>query len=151
MTADKYRVRALAESDLEEWFKLRTMLWDASSGDDHKAEILDIMEHPDTQLVVVAELDTGDLAGFLEASIRSFVEDCHSDHVGFLEGWFVQHKYRKMGIGRALVGAAELWARSKGCVEMASDTEIGNESGIAAHESLGYLETSRLVHLRKDL
>lgn len=147
----KYSVRALQDSDLEEWFRLRTLLWDASSDTEHQAEMLDIMEHPDTQLVLVAELSTGGLAGFLEASIRPFVEDCHSDQVGYLEGWFVEPDLRRMGIGSALVKAAEKWARGKGCIEMASDAEIGNEASVLAHSRLGYEETSRLVHLRKDL
>ena len=56
-----------------------------------------------------------------------------------------------MGIGRELVRQAEAWAREKGCTEMASDAEIGNEGSLAAHLNLGYSETSRLVHLRKDL
>jgi aminoglycoside 6'-N-acetyltransferase I len=147
----QYSVRALQESDLEEWFRLRMLLWDASIDTEHQAEMLDIMEHPDTQLVLVAELNTGGLAGFLEASIRPFVEDCHSDHVGYLEGWFVMPNFRRRGIGSELVKAAEKWARSKGCIEMASDAEIDNESSILAHSRLGYEETSRLVHLRKDL
>ena len=147
----KYTVRVLREDDLEEWYGLRTLLWDASDDNEHQAEMLDIMEHADSQLVLVAELSTTGLAGFLEASIRPFVEDCHSDHVGYLEGWFVRPEFRRMGIGRSLVRAAEKWARSKGCIEMASDAEIGNESSVAAHAHLGYEETSRLVHLRKEL
>jgi aminoglycoside 6'-N-acetyltransferase I len=147
----KYSVRPLQESDLEEWFRLRTLLWDATDENEHKAEIIDIMEHPDSQLVLVAELNTGGLAGFLEASIRPFVEDCHSDNVGYLEGWYVASEFRRMGIGANLVRTAEKWAKSKGCIEMASDAEIGNESSVAAHTQLGYQETSRLVHLRKDL
>src|SRR5215470_3380398 len=147
----EYRVRPLEESDLPEWFRLRKLLWDATDESEHKAEMLDIMEHSDTQLVLVAELKEGGLAGFLEAGIRPFAEDCHSDHVGYLEGWLVEPKFRRQGIGRALVGSAERWARSKGCVEMASDAEVGNETSISAHSNLGYEETSRLVHLRKDL
>jgi hypothetical protein len=34
---------------------------------------------------------------------------------------------------------------------MASDAEIGNDASLAAHGQLGYVETSRLVHLRKIL
>jgi hypothetical protein len=34
---------------------------------------------------------------------------------------------------------------------MASDAEIGNDLSLAAHLNLGYNETSRLVHLRKEL
>ena len=89
--------------------------------------MLDIYEHTDSQLVLVAETDDGKLVGFLEASIRPFVEDCHTDHVGYLEGWFVEPDYRRYGIGRDLVRSAESWARNKGCTEMASDSEIGND------------------------
>jgi aminoglycoside 6'-N-acetyltransferase I len=151
MTEQNYRVRAVTANDASEWFRLRKLLWDESSDEEHRAEMLDIYEHQETQLVLVAETDAGRLIGFLEASIRPFVEDCHSDHVGYLEGWFVEPQYRKHGIGRTLVRAAENWARGKGCTEMASDAEIGNDLSLKAHQTLGYEETSRLVHLRKDL
>ena len=101
--------------------------------------------------MLVAASDDGQLIGFLEASIRPFVEDCHTDHVGYLEGWFVEPEHRQTGVGRELVRNAENWARQKGCTEMASDAEIGNESSLSAHTRLGYEVTSRLVHLRKEL
>jgi len=151
MTEQNYRVREVTANDAAEWFRLRKFLWDESSDDEHRMEMLDIYEHNETQLVLVAETDGGRLVGFLEASIRPFVEDCHTDHVGYLEGWFVEEKYRKLGIGRKLVKTAENWARLKGCAEMASDSEIGNDTSLQAHQNLGYQETSRLVHLRKDL
>ena len=144
-------MRPIAEVDLSEWFRLRRKLWDATTDEDHKAEMLDIVDHPDTQLVAVAESGNGKLAGFLEASIRPFVEDCETDHVGYLEGWFVDPEFRRHGVGRMLVSLAEEWARSRGCTEMASDAEFGNEMSLAAHTRLGYQETSRLVHLRKEL
>jgi aminoglycoside 6'-N-acetyltransferase I len=151
MTSPQLFVRPIAEKDLSEWFRLRQKLWDATSEDDHKAEMLDILDHTETQLVVVADAGDGKLAGFMEASIRPFVEDCESDNVGYLEGWFVDPEYRRRGLGRALVTAAEEWARGKGATEMASDAEIGNDQSLTAHTRLGYEETSRLVHLRKEL
>jgi aminoglycoside 6'-N-acetyltransferase I len=151
MEAAEFIIRPLEEDDLEEWFRLRRLLWDATGDEDHKSEMLEILEHPDTQLVLVAQGNNGRLAGFLEASIRPFVEDCESDHVGYLEGWYVDESDRRRGLGRALVEAAESWARSRGCTEMASDAEIGNERSLTAHTRLGYQETSRLVHLRKEL
>ncbi len=143
-------IRPLNETDLNEWLRLRKILWDRTPEDDHQAEMVDIVEHPDSQQVFVAEHD-GRLVGFLEVSIRPFVEDCLSDNVGYLEGWFVEAEFRNQGIGRELVASAENWARQKGLIEMASDAEIGNETSLAAHRSLGYAETSRLVHLRKEL
>lgn len=151
MADPQYRVRPLTESDLADWFRLRKLLWDGTGEDEHQAEMLDIMEHADSQLVLVAELKSGGLIGFLEASIRPYVEDCHSDHVGYLEGWYVDVELRRQGVGSSLVREAERWARGKNCVEMASDAEIGNMGSVEAHARLGYEETSRLVHLRKDL
>ncbi len=151
MTEKNFRVRPLDEKDINEWFRLRKLLWEGSSDEEHKSEMLDIYEHAETQLVLVAETDDKKLVGFLEASIRPFVEDCRSDHVGYLEGWFVEPEFRRRGIGGKLVKIAEDWARQKECEEMASDAEIGNDSSLEAHLKLGYEETSRLVHLRKDL
>lgn len=61
-----------------------------------------------------------------------------------------RHSRRGPG-ARALVAAAEAWARSRGCREMASDAEITNELSHRAHGALGYQETGRLVVFRKDL
>lgn len=151
MNPEQVTVRPLRETDLDDWFRLRKMLWDETRDADHKSEMIDILDHHETQLVLLADAGGRRLVGFLEASIRPFVEDCDTDHVGYLEGWFVEPEFRKSGIGRKLVRQAEAWAREKGCTEMASDAEIGNDSSLAAHLNLGYKETSRLVHLRKDL
>ena len=151
MTEQNYRVRPIAEDDVSEWLRLRKLLWDELTDAEHKIEMMDIYEHTDSQLVLVAETDGERLIGFLEASIRPFVEDCETDNVGYLEGWFVEEGYRKQGIGGTLVEAAENWARDKDCEEMASDAEVGNELSLTAHQKLGYEETSRLVHLRKIL
>jgi aminoglycoside 6'-N-acetyltransferase I len=151
MTSQNFSIRILKESDIDEWFRLRTLLWDEASGDEHKAEMSDILHHPDTQLVLIAETYEGDLIGFLEASIRPFVEDCHSENVGYLEGWYVEAKFRQFGVGKLLVQNAESWAKAHGCEEMASDSEIGNDLSVIAHGKLGYIEMSRLIHWRKEL
>lgn len=151
MSEQNFVIRRVGENDLNEWFRLRKLLWDESSDEEHKAEMLDIYEHTETQLVLIAETAGGKLAGFLEASIRPFVEDCHTDHVGYLEGWFVEPEFRMHGIGTKLVRTAEKWARQRGCTEMASDSEMGNSLSLQAHLKLGYGISSKLIHLRKDL
>lgn len=150
MSELQFKIRRIEQNDLEEWLRLRKLLWDEIPDEEHRAEMIDIYEHTDTQLVLVADVG-GKLAGFLEASIRPFVEDCHTDHVGYLEGWFVEPEFRRHGIGGSLVRNAESWAHHKGCTEMASDAEVGNDLSLKSHLSLGYEESSRLVHLRKDL
>lgn len=151
MENPQYTIRRLEESDLNEWFGLRKLLWDQTDDEDHKLEMLQIIEHPDMQMVFIAERGNGGLAGFVEVSVRPFAEDCATENVGYLEGWFVKENLRRQGIGGALVRQAENWAREKGCSEMASDAEIGNETSLSSHLRLGYEESSRLIHLRKDL
>jgi aminoglycoside 6'-N-acetyltransferase I len=151
MAEKNFRIRRVEEKDFLEWLQLRRLLWDELTDEEHREEMLDIFSHPETQLVLVAEMENRRLVGFLEASIRPFVEDCQTDHVGYLEGWFVEAEFRRGGVGGELVRAAEKWARTRGCVEMASDSEIGNDLSVEAHLHLGYTETSRLVHWRKEL
>jgi aminoglycoside 6'-N-acetyltransferase I len=78
-------------------------------------------------MLFVAQSDTGELLGFLEAGLRSFAEGCEPwQPVGYVEGWYVAERYRKQGIGGKLLEAAEEWARRQGCVEMASDALLHN-------------------------
>ncbi|MEW6211337.1 MAG: aminoglycoside 6'-N-acetyltransferase [Acidobacteriota bacterium] len=143
-------IRAVTKDDLEEWIGLRGSLWPECSEEEHRAEIEDYFNHTDKLQTFVAQ-ESGRLVGFLEASLRPFVEDCLSQQVGYIEGWYVDLDHRLKGVGAMLVRAAEEWARSKGCGEMASDCEITNEVSLAAHLRLRYEETSRLIHFRKNL
>jgi aminoglycoside 6'-N-acetyltransferase I len=68
-----------------------------------------------------------------------------------VEGWFVIEAWRKQGVGRALIRAAENWAKEQGCSEMASDTWIDNELSQLAHEALGFEVVDRCVNYRKPL
>jgi len=52
---------------------------------------------------------------------------------------------------RWLLRAAEDWARSQGCIEMASDTAIDNQVSQRAHEALGFEVAERSVLYPKTL
>jgi aminoglycoside 6'-N-acetyltransferase I len=93
----------------------------------------------------------GQPIGFAELSTRSHADGCDSDAVAYLEGWFVESSFRRKGAGRALVNAAEQWARNQGCTEFASDTEIDNGASAGAHKALGFVEVSRLISFRKEI
>jgi hypothetical protein len=81
--------------------------------------------------------------------VRACAEDCDTRPVGYVEGWFVDPDVRRQGVGRALVAAAEHWAATQGCHEMASDAAITNQVSIDAQKALGFEESSRAVHFRK--
>ena len=63
----------------------------------------------------------------------------------------MQPSYRRSGVGRQLIEAAEHWATSRGCTEMGSDVELWNEVSQMAHHALGYSEATRLVCYAKKL
>jgi len=101
--------------------------------------------------VLLAFDDGGGPVGFAELSIRYHAEGCVTDRVAYLEGWYVEPHARRAGVGRALVAAAERWARAQGCTEFASDALIRNRVSAAAHRALGFEETARIRCFRKAL
>jgi aminoglycoside 6'-N-acetyltransferase I len=104
------------------------------------------------KLVDVAAAGGTTLIGFVEVGLRSHADGCDTAHaVGFIEGWYVLETWRRRGVGGQLVAAAEQWARTQGCTEMASDTWIDGDVSQRAHEALGYEVVDRCVHLRKRL
>jgi aminoglycoside 6'-N-acetyltransferase I len=63
----------------------------------------------------------------------------------------VELAMRGRGVGRALIDAAETHAHASGHREIASDAELENAGGIAAHGAVGYEEVERTVCFRKSL
>jgi aminoglycoside 6'-N-acetyltransferase I len=131
------------------------MLWPEASADVHRRELEQVFADRAPALptaIFVAEDGNQRLVGFLETGLRSHADGCDpSRAVGFIEGGYVEEGYRRRGIGKSLVTAAEEWARSQGCREMASDTLIDNQSSQKAHQALGYAIVDRCVHYRKSL
>jgi aminoglycoside 6'-N-acetyltransferase I len=143
-------IREIARSDRASWARLRSALWPGALSD-HEAETRKHFENPATVPVVfVAEADER-VVGFLELDRRKYAPGCSSSPVPFIEGWYVEPGLQRQGIGRALVEAAEQWARAAGHHEIASDAELENADGIAAHRALGYHEVERIVCFRRSL
>ena len=104
----------------------------------------------DYQIFVVERAD-GSLAGFVEVGSRPYADGCDTSPVGYVEAWYVDPDVRRSGLGRALLAAAEDWARSRGYKEMASDALVDNEVSLEAHLRAGYQVVDRIVQFRKLL
>jgi aminoglycoside 6'-N-acetyltransferase I len=144
------KIRQIVETDRADWARLREALWPGSLSD-HHAETQKYFEHPaGVPFVFVAEAE-GRVVGFLELDYRKYAPGCRSSPVPFIEGWYVEPAMQRHGIGRALIEAAEACARAAGHHEIASDAEIVNADGIAAHVALGYEEVERVVCFRRSL
>jgi aminoglycoside 6'-N-acetyltransferase I len=125
---------------------MRVELWPGPR-DEHAREIAQFFDGHLRNLlaVLIAHDREARILGFAELSIRPYAEGCTTDRVGYLEGWYVRPEARGRGIGRALVAAAEDWARSQGCSEFASDTQPDNDESVAAHLALGFVDRG-LIH-----
>jgi aminoglycoside 6'-N-acetyltransferase I len=150
------RVRLAQPADREQLAQMRAALWPESSAEEHAQELGLILsgKFPAVMplVIFVSTASNGTLTGFLEAGLRSCADGCEpSRAVGYVEGWYVVEGWRKQGIGAELLRAAEDWARSQGCVEMASDTAIDNLESQRAHEALGFKMVERSVLYRKAL
>jgi len=144
-------VRPLTSADLAEWRRMRFALWPHMTASEFESESAAILAGEAHDHVFVAQGPEGSLCGFAEVSLRDVAEGCETRGVGYLEGLWADPDARQRGVARALVGAAEDWARAKGCCEFASDTEIGNERSIAVHGRLGFEEVGRIVVFRKSI
>jgi aminoglycoside 6'-N-acetyltransferase I len=132
---------------------MREALWPEEGTGSHGEEVRQFFEGKLTMplAVLIARDETGAAIGFAELSIRPYAEDCVTDRVAYLEGWYVVPEARRRGAGRALVEAAETWAREQGCSEFASDAVFDNEVSAMAHAALGFIETVQIRCFRKVL
>lgn len=146
-------IRAARARDADRLLRLRCDLWPEGSEHEHGRELAAFFagQAREPLEILVAEDEGGQLVGFCELSIRAYAEDCKTDRVGYLEGWYVAPEARLTGIGRELVVAGEEWARAQGCVEFASDADADNRGSAMAHRALGFADVGLIRCFRKDL
>jgi aminoglycoside 6'-N-acetyltransferase I len=154
MSKSRLTVRHVTESDSGAWLEMRQTLWPEDG--DAELEVARFLQGDLKNLLAVLlavrEDEAGTrVVGFAELNIRPYAEGCSTDRVGFLEGWFVAPDARRQGVGRALLVAAEEWARAQACTEFASDTLVDNDASAAAHRALGFEEVEVIRCFRKSL
>jgi aminoglycoside 6'-N-acetyltransferase I len=145
-------VRPATPQDAAAWLRMRDVLWPDETGS-HAQEIQRFFAGKlrEPIAVLMAFDDSGAAVGFAELNIRNYAEDCMTDRVAYLEGWYVEPHARRRGVGRALIEAAEDWGRAQGCTEFGSDALIENDVSAAAHRALGFEETAQIRCFRKNL
>jgi aminoglycoside 6'-N-acetyltransferase I len=155
-TESRFSIRQAQISHQDEIAKMFALLWPETSAEEHGQEIGRLLTSgmfgtlPAT--ILISYREEGILNGFLQVGLRSHADGCDpSQPVGFVEGWFVYENFRNQGMGKALMRAAENWARDHGCKEMASDTWIDRANSQKAHEALGFEIVDRCIKFRKEL
>ena len=143
-------VRPDRDEDWSEWLRMSVALFPEYTALELAKGMKEFRGRSDADVFVVDRGD-GSLAGFVEAGSRPYAEGCGTSPVGYVEAWYIDQDVRRQGFGRALLKAAEDWARQRGYSEMASDALLDNETSHRAHKASGYAEVERIVTFRKSL
>lgn len=143
------QVRHVGPDDRNELLRLRLAFWPDSTADELD-ELLARLAAGNDICVLVVDVGSGRLAGFAEVGVRPFAEGCSSSPVAYLEGIFVDEAHRRIGMARALVAVAKAWARERGFLELASDSDVANRDSRAFHRAAGFTEVGQTVNFAAD-
>jgi aminoglycoside 6'-N-acetyltransferase I len=146
-----FKIIQPSNKDKQTWLNLRKQLWPDCTAERHVLEIKNYLLS-ENKRAFLAVHENGSAVGFCECAIRhDYVEGSTTSPTAYLEGIFVMEQFRKHGIAKKLIEHAEIWATNLGCLEIGSDTEIGNQTSIDMHLRLGFAERNRIVHFIKQI
>ncbi len=130
--------------------KMAIKMWTEYTVDELVKELEDIIEYKESAIFLFA-IDN-QAVGFAQCQLRNdYVEGTDTSPVGYLEGIFVERKFRHSGVAKKLLTRCEEWAKEKGCVEFASDCELDNNASLEFHLSMGFAEANRIICFTKQL
>jgi len=143
------KIRKANEQDCAVLVRLMRQLWPDAPEDELTMEVR-LGTRSGKMHYFIAETD--EPVGFCQLSFRhDYVPGATSSPTAFLEGIYVVETARQQDVATWLVDAASAFARSKGCDELSSDTEVENDGSQRFHERIGFREVERTVHYVKKL
>lgn len=89
--------------------------------------------------------------GFIELSLRPYVNGCLDSPVGFIEGLYCAPDYDKEALSLSFISKATTWAKDNGARELATDTYLENTIAQKDHQRWGFQATEKIVYFRKKL
>lgn len=130
--------------------KLAINMWKGSTVEEHANGFEEMIADEDAA-IFICSMENQPI-GFAQCQLRhDYVEGTDSSPVGYLEGIYIEEKYRKMGYAKELLAMCEKWAKEKGCTEFASDCELINEASYEFHMKVGFTEANRIICFTKQL
>lgn len=98
--------------------------------------------------VLVAHLDGGTIVGWIHGGERNLLETGPRCEI---LGLVVDSEHRGHGVGRALVGEVEAWARRRGFAELTVRSNITRQESHSFYHRLGYDRVKTQHAYRKSL
>ena len=98
--------------------------------------------------VFVAELETGEIAGWIAVFVYRTVE---ADARAEVSGLVVDERFRSQRVGEHLLARAEEWARENGCRAIGLRSNVIRDRAHAFYERHGYAHSKTQKAFRKQL
>ena len=141
-------IREAVENDFPEWLRMRRSLYSECNSKLLLSEIEKIFRYKSVvgeldYIILVYEMEDGELAGFIETSLRQNLPNFESSQVGYIESLYVDAIHRRKGIARQLVELSEKWVHSKRCNHFFVDTDPQSKGSIDFYQSIGFKEINR--------
>jgi len=143
-------IEPLTSSNAEHFARLTLELWPECN----LTEELEASQGITTATNEIAYLAKADqeYIGFVHLTLRTdYVEGASASPTAYLEAVYVKPAWQKQGIAKQLINKGIVWAKTHGCHELASDTELHNATSINLHQHLGFTETNRIVCFIKTI
>jgi ribosomal-protein-alanine N-acetyltransferase len=135
------RLRPFRVSDVETLYRIDQMCFPPGISYS-RAELGRFVVHRHSRTWVAEE--GNDVVGFLIANRRSDQRVAHIVTIDVLEPW------RRRGVGRALMDAAEEWARQQRLQAVALETAEHNATAQKFYAARGYVKYEKLEHYYTD-
>jgi len=144
------RVVPASEERIGDWLAFRKALYSPLEDAFHEAEMRQILASAEQDCFLALD-ESGVPLGFVELSLRNFVDGCLGSPVGYVEGLYVVPEARGRGIGRLMLRHAMAWSRERGCRDIAADAQLADEPAQRFWGAVGFRETFRIVEFKKRL
>jgi GNAT superfamily N-acetyltransferase len=141
------KIRAPRQSDYARIADLAGQLTYPSTPEKIAQRLDGIKGSPD-HAVFVAELETGEIAGWIAVFVYRTLE---ADARAEISGLVVDERYRSQRIGERLLNRSEEWARERGCATIGLRSNVIRERAHVFYERQGYKHVKTQKSFRKRL
>ena len=142
------KCKPVRRADFELWLAMGRRLWPRARG--LRAVFVKIFKSS-RERVFICRIG-GAPAGFVEVSMRrDYIEGSSTSPTGYIEGIFIEQRFRRRGAARLLVRAAEQWVKAPGATEIGSDTRLANRRSQKFHRALRFKQVEKNVAFIKKI
>ena len=143
-------VRRATAADHPAWAAMLSRLHPDQSAAEFEAELATLTALPEPYIGFIA-VDEDKRVGVIDLRVRNYAEGAPDLVAAYIEDLWVEPAHRRSGVARALLAAAEDWAREEGHNWLGSDALIDNRRSHDWHRAAGFEELERLVVFGKPL